>query len=124
MDSTVTVVLDGEFGDRVRELAGPLWIADSATNVDAIRIARRDNPAFRPTTFRDDPSRPQSDVLATLLPTIDLHHGELSQDPPYDRLVVYGARPNHAVRAILADFGFRVEEELSEGFSASRVAAA
>jgi hypothetical protein len=120
MSPTVTVVLDGEFGERMRSLEpASLWIVDSATNLDALQRIRRTDPTFRPTTFRDGPGSP-SDFFANLLSTIDLHHGEFSQSPPYDQLDVYGARPNHAVQAALAAIGFEIQAPTAEGFVAVR----
>jgi hypothetical protein len=120
MASTVTVVLDGEFGERMRAFeSASLWIVDSATNLDALQYIRRADPTYRPTTFRDAPGG-SGELLAKLLPTVDLHHGEFSQSPPYDRLDVYGARPNHAVQAALASIGFEVQTPTAEGFVAVR----
>jgi hypothetical protein len=120
MSSTVVVVLDGEFGERMGEFeSASLWIVDSATNLDALQNIRRTDPTFRPTTFRDAPESP-SECFADLLPTIDRHHGEFSQSPPYDRLEVYGVRPNHSVQAALSSIGFEAKAPTAEGFVAVR----
>jgi hypothetical protein len=124
-ETTVTVVLDGEFGERIREFdPASLWFVDSATNLDALQLVRRSDPEFRPTTFRDSPGRSREEVLRGVLSTVELHHGRYSQDPPYDHLVVYGARPNHEVRATLEEIGFRVDSPTAEGFTASRAPSA
>ncbi len=62
------------------------------------------------------------EVFTDLLDTIDLHHGSLSQDPPYDRIEVYGARPNQAVMTALEAIGFAVRAPTADGFTAERVA--
>jgi hypothetical protein len=123
MPATVVVILDGEFGDRITpELGRDVWVVDSATNLAAIERLRRERPEFTVTTFRDAPPAPP-EVFASLLPTIDLHHGPSSQDPPYARLEVFGVRPNHAVRRALEEVGFALSEQTSEGFVAQRKAA-
>lgn len=118
--TTVTVVIDGEFGKRLRALVSTsLWIVDSTTSLDALRRIRQSESSFRATTFRAG-SGSASEELADLLPTVDLHHGVFSQTPRYDRLLIYGARPNQAVLAALSSIGFALEIATADGFSAVR----
>ncbi|MBL8984337.1 MAG: hypothetical protein JNL26_19275 [Gemmatimonadetes bacterium] len=120
--TTVSVVFDGEFAERIAELTGSaIWIDDSATNRRVIEEMRRVDPSFTVTTFRTEP--PSAREFVDLLGAIDLHHGAYSQDPIYDRLVVYGVHPNQEVRAALQVYGFSVTELTSDGFIAQRVAA-
>ena len=118
--STVLIVVDGEFGDQLFSVAldSPIWIADSPTNVSVTEELRRTGRGDMITTFRYDHTRSGSEALADILPTIDLHHGSLSQDPPYRRVEVVGARPNHAAKKALADIGFELESLTTRGFVA------
>ena len=50
-----------------------------------------------------------TDAFADILPVIHEHHGPLSCDPPYQRLIVYGARYNETARQALEEIGFALE---------------
>jgi hypothetical protein len=124
MSSTVVLILDGEYGDRLEPQPDTaIWLLGSATNVDALERLRRTAPGIDVTTFRDRPGSVAKD-FAALLPDIELHHGARSQEPPFARLVVYGARPNQTVLHALAAHGFALDAPTSDGFVASRVPAA
>jgi len=118
--STVLIIVDGEFGDQLSSvpLGSPIWIADSPTNLSITEELRRVGRGDTITTFRYDHRRSGSESFAAILPTVDLHHGSLSQDPPYRRLEVVGARPNHAAKKALADNGFGLESITTQGFIA------
>lgn len=119
MNYTVAIILDGEFGERLHSIhADAIWVADSPTNVSVVNEIRRDEPECRITTFRDSPGEAAAAALAAILPTVELHHGPHSQDPPYDRLEVYGCRLNSDSRAALADYELDVEGETPYGFAA------
>jgi hypothetical protein len=118
----VTIVLDGEYGDRLKSLdRGAVWIAGSPTNeAVAHEIWRRDQSRSI-TTFRDMPALSAPEALARVLPDVELHHGALSQTPPFRRIEAIGCRLNHAAVQTLADFGFEVEQPIVDGFVARRI---
>jgi len=122
MATLVTVIMDGEFGDRMDELTGAddVWLLASATNLDALERYRRAHPDLRVTTFQESVGGPPAEELVDLLPTIALHHGEYSQQPPFDRLQVHGCKANHLVLAGLESIGFRLEGPTAYGFAAIR----
>ena len=117
---SVLVIMDGEFGDQLASVSldSPIWIVDSATNVSITEELRRVGRGDKITTFRYNPLISGSEALAGILPTVDLHHGPLSEGRPYRRLEVVGARPNHVVTSALADIGFRLDNITRQGFTA------
>jgi len=126
----VAVVLDPDFGDRLRGLSAgmPVWIAEIPSN----RVAAEAAWASRPvgthldgvTTFRVDRSLTPEAWLVDILPTVDLHHGDYSHDPPYAGVAVFGANPTPEVRAALVEFGLVNVVERPGGFLATRSPAA
>ncbi len=118
--SEVAVVVDPEFGDRLSTLADQrcVWVAESATNRAAAERLLRGTAAYMVTTFRFNQTAPLPEVFAEILPVVDEHHGILSCNPPYQRIAVYGARPNGTARAALAAIEFELEAETADGFTA------
>src|SRR4051794_7916316 len=90
----VAIVLDGEFGDRVAAVSdrGAVWIVGSATNQAAVEELQRGQTAYVITVFKYEPQLSGAERFAAILPTIDEHHGSRSCDPPYSKVVIYGAR--------------------------------
>jgi hypothetical protein len=123
----VCVVVDREFGERLEALprAVPVWIVDSPENTAAaarIREEFSDPVDAGITTFRAYPQMSPERLFLAELATIDLHHGEYSQDPPYSAIEVIGCAPTAAIHAKLAEFGLAVERFTEEGFVASAAA--
>jgi len=116
----VAVIVDGEFGDRVVPVSasGALWIAGSATNQAAVDRLRRHDTPYEISVFQYDPGLSGAEALAGILPVVDLHHGRYSCDPPFQRLVVYGARLNEAALHALALIDFEPEAANVDGFTA------
>ena len=116
----VAVILDGEFGDRLATVSsrGAVWVVGSATNQSMVEELRRGETPYGITTFKYEPRLSGAEAFAAILPTIDEHHGSRSCDPPYQRLVVYGAGLNAAAKRALKTFDFRPEEETLDGFTA------
>jgi hypothetical protein len=118
-NATVGVVLDRTFGDRLHALPSemPLWVIDTPINRG---VADQLPPDRKRTTFVDLPAKSAEAMLIGLLATIDLHHGALSQEPPYEALSVFGALPTAAVRRALQEYSLFVVTESSEHFLAAR----
>lgn len=123
--SQVAVVVDPEFGDQLALLAEQqcVWIADSATNRAVAERLWREKSTYAVTTFRFDPTASCGDIVAGIIPVVDVHHGILSCHPPYNRLAVYGAEPDAAVLAALATVEFALEASIPNGFTAIAVGA-
>lgn len=125
-ETTVAIVVDRSFGDRLLGLAPrmPVWIVDTPTNRGPAQSIRAGDRARVITTFVDAPSESVEALLIGVLSTIDLHHGALSQDPPYSVLRVFGATPTLQVRAALEDHNLEVVNEAPQQFDAARVSGA
>jgi hypothetical protein len=129
----VAVVVDPEYGDRLDALAleMPIWVADTPTNrVAAETIWRRarstDSHTARGavTTFRVHQSDSPSDWALSVLGDINLHHGEYSQTPPDNILVIIGAEPTPDLRKALVEYGLSKFESRTGGFRASALGVA
>lgn len=72
------------------------------------------------TSFKFNPHGTPEDWLVSHLSIIDLHHGELSHDPPYSILNVIGVEWSYRIQEELGQFGFDRHETTAEGFVATR----
>lgn len=88
--NVVMLVLDVEFGKKSDLLAKscPLWIVDSKANREALEGSRANWRSLTWFPLRGDESAAQ--LFARIAPSLDQHHNELAQDPPYSVLDVYG----------------------------------
>jgi hypothetical protein len=121
----VTVVVDTQFGDRLRDISveEPVWIADSAENHLVIKELWDERKAKYPsgiTSFKFDAKATSEDWLLSLIADIDLHHGNFSHNPPWSILNVIGARWSQRVAEELAQFGFTQHVETKLGFEATK----
>ena len=125
----VAVVLDQDFGDRLRDLPTgmPVWIADTPVNRAAAEAIWASPPGLTQfdgvTTFRIDRGSAPEVWLADVLRNVDLHHGEYSHVPPYAGIEVFGARATLLVREALGQFGISDIAERPGGFLATRPSA-
>ena len=109
----VAVVVDPTFADRLSALAARVhvWIIDTPTNRAAAEVVWRDGGGASSiergaTTFKADQREPADEIVASMLGTIDLHHGEHSHTPPWSVVEVFGANPTPLLVAALSDYGF------------------
>ena len=122
----VCVVVDREFGEQLATLTPgvPVWIVDTPINKPvAQRIWRQhsqNDSLTGITTFDASNSASSEDIVASMLDTIDLHHGPCSADPPYTVIEVLGARLTDELKADLSEYGFSEFEPGSSGFRAIR----
>src|SRR5439155_16767933 len=84
----VAIVVDPTFGDKLVGLAARLhvWITDTAENKAAAHVVRRESGGVHSlergvTTFSVGPTDRPDEIVASVLETIDLHHGEYSHSP-------------------------------------------
>lgn len=113
MDSYhVILVVDREFGARLRELpeGTPAWIVDSVGNYPAIAADREErkkkNHQTGLTSFRDCLQLSSAGLAASMIATIDEHHGVHSCQPSFSRLTVIGAGLDSTLAASLEEIGF------------------
>jgi hypothetical protein len=123
----VAVVVEPEFGDKLLALGERIhvWVIGTPVNrasAEALWRNHRGGPSLDrgATTFAADPADPRDEVIASMLDTIDLHHGPYSHTPPWSVLEVYGTSPTPSLVAALAEFGFTDIAPTTEGFRASR----
>ena len=83
----------------------PVWINSSLIDSSALDDLRR-AAAFGVTTFFDQPGDDMRDSTSRALYSLDEHHNEVSQAPPYSDLQVFGARLGAIDESVLRDLGF------------------
>ena len=120
------MIVDSRFGDRLREIpAGvPVWIVDSAVNRVAYEIVGKErkpeNHLVGLSSFKVDQKVSPEDWLVSEIETLDLHHGEMSHDPPWSVIKVIGIRWTKRIQEKLTQFGFEDHEDTAEGFVARK----
>lgn len=123
---SVSVVLDRDYGRRVRELLrlGPVWAVESPINRNIAQEIWREEPSRSHldglTIFNVAEGSTPEQVLIGQLDDVDLHHGHCSADPPYTILRVIGAQLTDEVRGMLSELGFDAFETTDGGFEATR----
>lgn len=122
----VFVVVNGDYGERLAELAqkGPVWIVDTPTNRTVVQRIWGANPNRSHlqgvTTFNFVEGVSSEDTLLEELDTIDLHHGIYSANPPYTILEVIGTALTEKLKLELSEYGFNDFQKTEEGFRALR----
>ncbi len=124
----VHVIVAGDFGERLRDLPldEPVWVADTPSNHPVLRSIWAARPADIPrtlagiTSFQVAESQLPEDWLLGILGTIQLHHGEYSQSPPYSELRVIGTALTPRLRSELSEYDFADYEDLPDGFVAHK----
>jgi hypothetical protein len=121
--ANVAIVVDPDFGDRLLSLAKemPVWIADTPANRSRAESfwSRSDSAHPTLTTFRVA-GNDAAEWCRTILPQVDLHHGEYSQSPAYDSIEVFGVSATPNLRDAFSDYGFTISTERADGFRAVR----
>lgn len=119
-DNAVAVVVDRQFGDRLRDLAErlPVWIGTSETNrpvVEAVWAEHKARPSgYGVTIINASAEYSGEDLLFTQLDIIDEHH------PSWSVIEVYGVARTPLLTEAFQEFGVTGFEDRADGFSASR----
>jgi hypothetical protein len=127
--SRVQLVVDADYGERLHSLPQDedSWVVDTSTNqavIKSIWAARNaDAPLVGITSFKVAPDETGEDWLLNILSTVELHHGEDSQSPPYSMLRVIGTPLSPRLRRELGEYGFVRFEDSADGFVAHKLAA-
>jgi hypothetical protein len=123
----VAVVVDGDLAPELENLARtcPVW---SVRTPETKAVARRLWDAALPrapgapeaglTLF--DPDGTPEESLLSILNTVELHHGEYSQNPPVNVIEVFGTNATAASEEALAALGFAEVHRSAHGFTAHR----
>lgn len=123
--STVAIVIDPDFGAALQSLASrmPVWVADTPGNRVAIEAEwtrrRRDGAEREVTVFRMIDGLTAAEHVSALLATIEAHHGQGAQDPPFEVLEVVGAEPDAAMTAAIRSAGGTDPVATPTGFRAA-----
>jgi hypothetical protein len=119
----VTIIVDPEFGDRLRMVATPVWIADTPVNRAAAKSVWSETPNASHTngvtTFKIDPNSTPDEWCAGILDVVDIHHDEYSHTPPYSVIEVIGTRLTTGLRKAFAQYGLKEFVKGADGFQAS-----
>lgn len=126
----VGLVVDRQFGERVRELARSfhLWVIESPQNSPMARQVWTDEPAgpfgdalgSGVTTFEAGEDESTEEICARLAGDIDEHHGEHAHTPPWTEIEVFGAALSPGLREIFGDLGVTSFEPTPSGFICRR----
>jgi hypothetical protein len=123
----VAVVVDPEFGYALLRLASHVhvWIIDTLTNRAAAEIVWSKEggvPSLERgvTTFSKVATDAPDEIVASVLDSIELHHGEYSHSPPWSVLEVYGTTPTPSLSTALAEHWFTNISPTPGGFRAWR----
>ena len=120
----VALVVDPNYGQRLLDLVGTgaaVWIIDTETNRTAAKSYWSLNLHAKPeylTIFNYSVDHTATETCLTILPVVDLHHGESSSG--YSFLEIIGVKLNKRLRSAVTELGFRVFVKTAEGFRASR----
>ncbi|HSE15699.1 MAG TPA: hypothetical protein VLB46_01520 [Pyrinomonadaceae bacterium] len=122
----VALVLDPDYGDKLRVLANMahVWVVDTPPNRAVAAEYWSEHPTSGPesgiTIFKVSDVDSRFENCVNIIETIDLHHGPYSSDPPYSVLEVIGLPLTDEAKAALEDLGFETFETTVEGFRAKR----
>jgi hypothetical protein len=118
----VYVVVDPHYRERLRDLPAdePIWVIDSAENHPVIQTLWNERKGSINvdgiTSFKYDPKANPEEWFVTELATIDLHHGEISHNPPYSVLEIIGVLWSDKIENVLKEYGFIKYERTAQGF--------
>jgi len=118
---SVAVVLAPSSKSELRAIphGTPTWIASTPELQSTIALARR----LGLTVTELFPNGTSAwEWLSNHLDSVDQHHNEFSQDPPYSKLLVFGVKLSAAVEPLLSPFGFSSATAEAYGFSAIKSA--
>lgn len=132
MSRNLVVVLDPDYGDRIKTAAqiAPVWVVASLVNRAACEriwaahrtVDHRERGAVTCYDVTDHEDRLGN--LLSVLPTLEEHYGEIHDDrfsfPSGFVLGVLGLNPTETVTSALKEFGFSAFVELAEGLNASK----
>jgi hypothetical protein len=122
---TITVILDPEYGDGVRDAAliGPVWVTPSGTNRLAVERCWKESTAgSQHVTYWSEPRTGRTgDEWIAILDDLDLHHSRPWGGPGIAAIRVIGASATDFARNALREFGYEVSDFGEGSFRAVRV---
>jgi len=122
---TVALVVHPDFGKDLVLLAKEIhvWLVDTPKNRAAtIPIWKEQGGEYSlehgVTLFNASGDAEPDEVAASMIGTIDEHHGQYSQTPPCGCIRVYGCGASARLVEALAEYGYTAIIRSEEGFSA------
>ena len=117
--SQVALVVAKIPGPEVYRLAKtmPIWIGESLIDAQTLSDLR-DASAYGITTFLERRNDEKSASISRILYSLDEHHNEVSQEPPYSELHVFGANLREVDQAAFRELGFNRYDRTEFGFIA------
>jgi hypothetical protein len=118
---TVAVIVGVVSEQRIYELAQrmPVWVAErlvSEQSIAKIRAATHHSV----TTFDVHRGEAPGATVGRVLLEIDEHHGEVSQEKPYQRVEVVGAELSELLKNSMRSLGFLRFDRTDDGFVAHK----
>jgi hypothetical protein len=95
----------------------PAWIASTPEMRNTVRAATAIGLVVTELVTNGDASR---EWLFNHLDSVDQHHNEFSQQPPYSELLVFGVASSAEIESWLQQFGFCEVQSEPFGFSARK----
>ena len=127
MGHSVAIVVDRCFGTALLPLAERLhvWVCASPDNDQIVATYRRDAPGDSSvehgfTTFKVGDAASAEEMFRSMIGTVELHHGALSHDPPWDTLEVYGLPFRPGLKGVLSELGVTSIVAHDKGFKCLR----
>lgn len=128
---TVALIVDPEFGSRIRDVAGGVWHTWVVATPENVVVAEQIwaaspnstqlNMQGGVTTFIPYGADRESWCDA-ILDSVDEHHNSYSQDDPgYSVLEVYGIPITERLRPAFVEFGFSIFTPTDYGFRARKL---
>lgn len=123
----VHVIVAADYGERLRGLPAceAVWVADTSTNHPVIKSIWASSPGETSrgfltgiTSFQVAADKTPEDWLLGVLDSVEDHHSEYSQTPPYSTLRVIGTVLTPRLREGLESYDFVKFEDLPDGFVA------
>lgn len=121
--SIVHVIVDPDYGERLRHVPAneAAWVADTVANHPVIQSIWSTH-SVGVTSFKVPADKtPEDWLLGGVLDSVEVHHGEYSQTPPYSILRVIGTVLTPRIRVQLESYDFVKFEDLPEGFVAHKL---
>ncbi|HEY7236092.1 MAG TPA: hypothetical protein VH539_18180 [Gemmatimonadaceae bacterium] len=126
---TVAIVVDPDFGERLRAVVArlPAWIVYTEANrriAEQIWAEGGATDHTQPgglTTIRVDPTKSREEWCAGILWSVAGHHDAYSHNPGYSAIEVFGAEPTPALTQALAEYKLTELRPFPGGFTASTV---
>lgn len=124
MKTEVALVLDADFSTKLQSIAlqMPVWIVHSTVNTVIVKELRSQNISYQLTEFFPEQLESKADLFHKIVYSLDEHHNELSQDPPYNTLLVYGLDLEAIDENVLKELGFCQLQKTEFGFIARKEA--